>query len=570
MSFSDYFNYMSTFSTVVFLIALLVLIPLGIWLCRYKLKFIIVSLLGLVQSTVYLSQNITLVVNYLKSTGYNTAGVIFEYALPVGFFLVAALGIIRWGLQIWLNHHQTKPLSFLSPPIKVRIRYKQWFSGFRRWITSLEGIGICMIEAFVLTVHLIFIGQPAYPAILDEAYYVPEALHFLHGQIMGLPQHPPLGKWLIASGIFIFGNDPVGWRIMSIIFSLIGIFIFYLIIKKLIVKWPQASPFVPLLGTFLVATENLTFVMGHVAMLDVFYVTFMLLGFLLYLRGNYSFCGIAMGLSLLCKVTALLGIAAILLHWLITHHGEIVAELHNIWDAVNERVMRSPLSGNIFNMFKMMVIAVAVWLILIVPLEYGSMHQFTADTLWYNPLFRALYMVWHPLNETSTALSSGILAGGKLLAVRTPWQWLLSPGTLNVDNILRSGIPHYLGSIGWNIWVLIIPSFLYLIYASVRIREKGHDIALFLLCWLIGVYGILVVLQPLTGRLTYDYYFYPAVPAVCLTIAWGAWRLRELAWQRTKTKFVFIIGLSLYLMASVAVFVIMSPLGTNLVKLPPW
>ena len=63
MSFSDYFNYMSTFSTVVFLIALLVLIPLGIWLCRYKLKFIIVSLLGLVQSTVYLSQNITLVVN---------------------------------------------------------------------------------------------------------------------------------------------------------------------------------------------------------------------------------------------------------------------------------------------------------------------------------------------------------------------------------------------------------------------------------------------------------------------------------------------------------------------------
>ena len=165
------------------------------------------------------------------------------------------------------------------------------------------------------------------------------------------------------------------------------------------------QPFVPLLGTFLLATENLTFVMGHVAMLDVFYVTFMLFGFLLYLRGNYSSCGIAMGLSLLCKVTALLGVAAVIFHWLITHHGEIVAELRNIWDAVNERVMRSPLSGNIFNMFKMLVIAVAVWLILIVPLEYGSMHQFTADTLWYNPLFRAVYMVWHPLNENSTDFS---------------------------------------------------------------------------------------------------------------------------------------------------------------------
>ena len=27
------------------------------------------------------------------------------------------------------------------------------------------------------------------------------------------PVHPPLGKWLIALGIRIFGMNPVGWRI---------------------------------------------------------------------------------------------------------------------------------------------------------------------------------------------------------------------------------------------------------------------------------------------------------------------------------------------------------------------
>jgi dolichyl-phosphate-mannose--protein O-mannosyl transferase len=66
----------------------------------------------------------------------------------------------------------------------------------------------------------------------------------------------------------------------------------------------------------------------------------------------------------------------------------------------------------------------------------------------------------------------------------------------------------------------------------------------------------------------YDYYFYPAVPAICLTIAWGFWRLWEVARNRTKTRVLFIAGFSFYILASLAIFVIMSPLGTHLVRLP--
>jgi predicted membrane-bound dolichyl-phosphate-mannose-protein mannosyltransferase len=414
---------------------------------------------------------------------------------------------------------QQKALLPLSQSLPVKARLQQWRQGFVHWITSREGIGVCAIEALVLTVHLIYVGQPTSPSILDEGYYVPEALRFLHGQPLTLPQHPPLGKWLIALGIFIFGNNPGGWRAFSILFGIIGIFIFYLICKKLTVKWPRSITFVPLLGTFLLATENLTFVMGHVAMLDVFYVTFMLLGFLLYLRGNYLFCGVVMGLSLLCKETAILGIVVILLHWIITHFSELAAEIRNNWDALNERAMRTPLSRNILNMFELLVVTAAVWLILIIPLEYASMHQYPAETLWVDPLFRAIYMVWHPLTESSASLSLGLLGGGELAIVRTPLQWILSPSALYVDLASSSGVPRYLDSIGWNIWILIIPSFVYVIYASAKIHHQGHDMALFLLCWLVGVYGLLAVVQPLTGRLTYDYYFYPAVPAVCLTIA---------------------------------------------------
>jgi 4-amino-4-deoxy-L-arabinose transferase-like glycosyltransferase len=452
--------------------------------------------------------------------------------------------------------------------VSLKTHLQHWRQSFWHWIKTPEGIGVGVIEALVLAVHLIFIGQPPLPSLMDEGYYVPESLRFLHAQVMEWPQQPPLGKWLIASGIFIFGNDPVGWRIISIIFGLIGIFIVYLISKKLTEKWPQSNLFVPLLVTFLLATENLTFVMGHAAMLDVFYVTFMLLGFLFYLCGNYPSCGVAMGLSLLCKVTAILGIAAVVLHWLLVNRREIVLELRNIWEAVNERVLKNPLSDNILKMFKMLVIAMAVWLILIVSLEYGSAHQFTSNTLWYNPFFRAVYMVWHPLIESSASLSAGALGGGKLYGIRNPLQWILSLSALNANLASGANLTRYLGSIGWNIWVLIIPSFLYLIYASLRTREKGHEIALFLLCWLVCVYGLLVIVQFLTSRLMYDYYFYPAVPAICLTIAWGFWRLWEVARNRTKTRVLFIAGFSFYILASLAIFVIMSPLGTHLVRLP--
>jgi predicted neutral ceramidase superfamily lipid hydrolase len=100
MPFGDYFNYQSTFSTVIFLVALLFLIPLGVFLCRYKLRYIAISLAGLILTTVYFSQLILLVVNYLKTGNHNTMGLMMEYGLPVGFFLAASLGIIRYGLQI--------------------------------------------------------------------------------------------------------------------------------------------------------------------------------------------------------------------------------------------------------------------------------------------------------------------------------------------------------------------------------------------------------------------------------------------------------------------------------------
>ena len=67
------------------------------------------------------------------------------------------------------------------------------------------------------------------------------------------------------------------------------------------------------------------------------------------------------------------------------------------------------------------------------------------------------------------------------------------------------------------IWVLIIPSILFVMYLSL----KHSKIAIFALCWFTATYIIWIPINIITDRLTYDYYFYPAVGAVCIGISLG-------------------------------------------------
>ena len=57
--------------------------------------------------------------------------------------------------------------------------------------------------------------------VFDEVYYVDGARDYLAGGVEetnGAAEfvvHPPLGKWLIALGIALFGDTSYGWRIAS-------------------------------------------------------------------------------------------------------------------------------------------------------------------------------------------------------------------------------------------------------------------------------------------------------------------------------------------------------------------
>ena len=49
----------------------------------------------------------------------------------------------------------------------------------------------------------------------DEKYFPAMANKYLQG-VYQFDLHPPLGKFIIAIGIALLGNEPLGWRIMPL------------------------------------------------------------------------------------------------------------------------------------------------------------------------------------------------------------------------------------------------------------------------------------------------------------------------------------------------------------------
>lgn len=87
--------------------------------------------------------------------------------------------------------------------------------------------------------------------------------------------HPPLGKWIIASGIAAFGKNPWGWRSMSALFGVASVAATYLLA---LVLWRRHSW--AFLAGLLIALDGLAIVESRVAMLDGFVSTFIVIAFL--------------------------------------------------------------------------------------------------------------------------------------------------------------------------------------------------------------------------------------------------------------------------------------------------
>ena len=146
---------------------------------------------------------------------------------------------------------------------------------------------------------------------MDEQYYVPAARAILAGEKdPNLEHHPPLAKEIIGMGIKVLGDNPLGWRMPSVIFGCLGLLLTYWLALLLFKKHLLA-----LLSAVILSFSSLWLLMSRLAMLDIFAADFLLLTLIfLYAywrapsRKNAIFLGLSLGLLLSSKWIAILAI----------------------------------------------------------------------------------------------------------------------------------------------------------------------------------------------------------------------------------------------------------------------
>jgi predicted membrane-bound dolichyl-phosphate-mannose-protein mannosyltransferase len=174
-----------------------------------------------------------------------------------------------------------------------------------------EHLAIIALCGVMLGLHLLVIDFPSSSQkVMDEIYYVPAAQLMLNHTIVSPSnvsnlEHPPVAKGFIALGMAILGDDASGWRIFSILFSVLCIPLVWLLSKSLF-------------ATTLFSLDTLVFTTGSLGVLDISMLFFSLLGFVLYFRKSYALSGVVFGVALLCKETAIFMLGAVVVYHLLS------------------------------------------------------------------------------------------------------------------------------------------------------------------------------------------------------------------------------------------------------------
>ena len=149
--------------------------------------------------------------------------------------------------------------------------------------------------------------------VFDEVYYVDGARDFLkygvemNGAKPEFIVHPPIGKWLIAIGIKLFGDNEFGWRITATVAGTLCIYLIGRIALRIF-----GDPIWATVASLLAFLDGFALVMSRTALLDIFLTTFILLSINAWLKGNYLELSIWLGLAISTKWNAIFYLIAIL------------------------------------------------------------------------------------------------------------------------------------------------------------------------------------------------------------------------------------------------------------------
>ncbi|MEY9930171.1 dolichyl-phosphate-mannose-protein mannosyltransferase [Catenulispora sp. GP43] len=205
--------------------------------------------------------------------------------------------------RVWWRPNLT-PRDDEQGELTLRERLVPSFAREPWWVSWGFPVLIMLVGGFMRFWHL---GLPKW-VIFDETYYAKDAwatIHFGHeigwhddGPGIGMANddkaiianphiwrtlianhqgnavHPPVGKWMIGAGEWLFGFTPFGWRFIPAVCGTLAILMTARIARRMF-----RSTLIGCLAGLLLASDGLEFVMSRTALLDIFVMFWTLAAF---------------------------------------------------------------------------------------------------------------------------------------------------------------------------------------------------------------------------------------------------------------------------------------------------
>jgi predicted membrane-bound dolichyl-phosphate-mannose-protein mannosyltransferase len=170
-------------------------------------------------------------------------------------------------------------------------------------------------------------------------------------------------------------------------------------------------------------------------------------------------------------------------------------------------------------------------------------------------IYRNIARVPNPISEIKTMLdltASLTFNNTTHPSLSRPWEWVFG-----YKAMAYAWSPNYISAISPSIWVLIVPAFAYMIYKTVKRDEAG----LFGSAWFFSTFILWIPFSLITNRVSYPFYFYPSIGAVCLGVGMGISQLIDIFKARRSGKLKWtLLGIIIFIfVAHIVSFMILYP-----------
>ncbi|MGH2735365.1 MAG: phospholipid carrier-dependent glycosyltransferase [Actinomycetota bacterium] len=430
-----------------------------------------------------------------------------------------------------------------------------------------DTVALVALTAVSGVIRLVGLGFPS-DIMFDETYYAKDACWYaeasssvcgIEGEQTGV--HPPLGKWLLAAGIRIFGYDSFGWRVGAAVAGMLTVALLFVLARRLLKSTLGAS-----LTAGLLAFDLLHFVQSRIAMLDVFVPLFGLAAVLFTVldRDRLVRDGPTRG-SLLARpwrlAAGLAGGAATATKWSGVLYLLLVIALTVTWETAARREHSTTgAMGALRRTFAEEGVSLVAWLavapVLLYVLTYagrldGSLLALPwAEGSWWRAL------VQKQIDAANFHL--GLEATHSYQSSPLTWIALKRPVSYYYDGDAPGGVREIFATGSPLVWWLSALALLYTAVSWVRWRDwrgpQGVILAGFVLNYLPWI------LLSRGRSAVFLFYLLPSVPFMCLALGFVATRLGR-SWEARAAVALFAAG-------AVASFVFYYPLlaGTTVTR----